>query len=526
MSNQQILQVKVYRFDPSTDKEPYYDNYEVPFQFDKMKILDVIRYIQDKIDATLSFTWDCRLWNCGLCGLMVNKRPGSACLIDVKSVVDEGKLLIEPLPHYRVIKDLVIDRTIEVEKMKSIGIHYDRHNGEFSLDNIPEVMDPEEVAFFRDWYLACIDCLVCNSACPVFSTDYEFIGPHLSVRIAKYANHPKDECDRAKQGFEGGIFRCVNCRRCDVVCPIDLQQSSKTMETLKSEAIEKGYTPPAIRDFLENIFRTGNPWGMMPHNRAKWANEMKVNTFNAEKHEYLFYVGCTGSYDTRAINITKSLAKVLSKANVSFGILGEKEISDGNDVLRMGEKGLFEDVSQKNIKTFNASQVKKIVTLSPHSYNTFKNDYPAAEGGEYEVQHYTQLLRDLIKNNKIIITKNAASKVTFHDSCFLGRYNNEYEAPREILAAIPGLKIVEMDRIKDNSFCCGGGGGNYVTDLAGGVNSPSRQRVREAYETGADILAVSCPICLTMFEDAIKSENLEGKIVVKDVSEILAEAIG
>jgi succinate dehydrogenase/fumarate reductase iron-sulfur protein len=524
MEHQNILKVRVYRFDPSVDKQPYYKDYEVPFQFEKMKVLDVLRYIQEKLDYTLSFTWDCRLWSCGLCGVSVNKRPCSACLTDVKSVVFDNSLLIEPLPNYSVIKDLVIDRTVEVEQMRKVGIEYDRNKGEFSIEKIPEVMDPEEVAFFRDWYLACIDCLVCNSACPAFSTQWEFMGPHLSVRIAKYLAHPTDEGNRAKQGYEGGIFRCLNCRRCDVVCPIALDVSSKTMERLKSEAVEKGYTPPPIRDFLENVYKFGNPWGMSPLKRAKWAEELEVFRFDSQKHDFLLYVGDTGSYDTRAQEATKSLTKLLLKAQLSFGILGKGEISDGNEVNRIGEKGLFEEIAQKNIKTFNSLKVRKIITLSPHAYNTFKNEYPSL-GGHYEVVHYTHLLRDLIHNNKLNLMNNANSKVTFHDSCFLGRYNNEYDTPRDILKAIPGLELIEMERIKENSFCCGGGGGNFVTGLDEGKQRPNMIRIKEAWATGAEIVAVTCPKCLVMFEDAIKAENLEENIVVKDISELLLESL-
>ena len=523
IEDQKILKVRVYRFDPSMNDKPHYDDHEVPFLFEKMKVLDVLRYIQEKLDYTLSFTWDCRLWNCGLCGVSVNKRPCSACLTDVKGVVSDGSLLIEPLPNYPVIKDLVIDRTIQVEQMRNVGIVYDRHNGEFSIDKIPEMMDPEKVAFFRDWYLACIDCLVCNSACPAFSTQGEFIGPHLSVRLAKYLTHPTDEGNRAKQGYEGGIFRCLNCRRCDVVCPIALDVSSKTMERLKSESVENGYTPIPIRDFLENEFKFGNPWGMSPSKRAQWAEDLGVCRFDSQKHDFLLYIGCTGSYDTRAQEATKSLTKLLLKLRLSFGILAEKEISDGNEINRIGEKGLFEEIAKKNIETFNSLKVRKIITLSPHAFNTFKNEYPSL-GGQFEVMHYTHLLRDLIDNNKLKLAKNVKGKVTFHDSCFLGRYNNEYEVPREILKAIPGLELIEMERIKENSFCCGGGGGNFVTDLANGKEKPSNIRIKEAYSTGAKILIVSCPKCLIMFEDAIKSENLEEKIVVKDISEVVLES--
>jgi len=523
MSKPEILKVKVYRFDPSTDKEPYYQDYEVPFQFDKMKILDVIRYIQDEIDSTLSFTWDCRLWNCGLCGLTVNKRPGSACLVDVKDALKNGELLIEPLPQYKVVKDLVIDREVEMQQMKKVGIKYDRHNGEYSLDKIPEEMDPEKVAFFRDWYLACIDCLVCSASCPAFKDNYDFLGPHLCVRIAKYINHPTDQGDRAKQSSEAEVFKCVNCRRCDIVCPLELNISQKTMELLKEETIEEGFTPPSLRDFLENIFRVGNPWGFPKANRSKWAEGSQVEQFDATKHDYLLFIGSTGSYDTRAQQVARSLSDLLNKAGVAFGILGEKEISDGNEVARIGEKGLFEELALNNVETFNENKVTKIITLSPHAFNTFKNEYPEFDGN-YEVMHYSHLLKELISSGKLKLNSNLEGKITYHDSCFLGRYNNEYDLPRELLKTIPNLNLIEMERSKENSFCCGGGGGNFVTDLVGGKESPSNQRIREAYETGASILAVSCPICVTMFEDAIKNENLESSIVVKDLSELLLEA--
>ena len=525
MKINELIAVKIFRYDPGADKEPYFQDYEVPFQFDKMKVLDVIRYIQDELDPTLSFTWDCRLWNCGLCGLTVNKKPGSACLIDVKQIATDNKgLVIEPMANYPIIKDLVIDRDVETAQLKKAGITYDRHSGEFSLENLPEEMDPEDVAFFRDWYLACIDCLACTSGCPAFDGKYSFLGPHLCVRIAKYANHPKDEGDRAKQSFDAGIFNCLNCGRCDEVCPLELEVSKKTMEKMKAESIEEGHTPPAIRDFLENMYRTGNPWGLSPYNRGDWAKETGVELFDGKRHEHLLYVGSTGSYDTRGMEVTKKLAALLQKLGISFGILGEEEMSDGNEVSRIGEKGLFEELAEKNIELFKQKGVESIITLSPHSYNSIKNEYPE-QGGDYPVEHYTMLLSRLVDEKKLSFNGKLNKKVTFHDSCFLGRYNNEYDLPRKLLSSIPGVELVEMGRIRENSFCCGGGGGNYVTDLIGGESSPSRSRVREAYDTGADTIVVTCPICVTMFEDAIKTEGLEEKLAVKDLSELMIEAL-
>lgn len=521
MSTPKSLTVKVFRFDPTKDDNPYYVTYSVPFTFEKMKVIDVLRYIQEKLDHSLSFTWDCRLWNCGLCGVSANKRPCLACITDVKDVAITDKMLIEPLPLYPVTKDLVVDRTAEINKMRKIGVKYVRNN---PPDKIPEPMDPEKISFHRDWYLTCIDCLVCSSACPAFSTDYDFVGPHLILKVAKYLTHPRDEGPRAKQALEGGIFKCVNCARCSAVCPLELEVSTNSLELLKSAAVEKGFAPPQVRDFLENMYKFGNPWGESRAKRGQWAENMGIEEFNSEKHELLFYVGCVGSYDTRAREMTKAVAELLSKAGVSFGILGSSEKCDGNDVQRLGEKGLFQLLAEENVKYFKSRGIRNIVTLSPHGYNTIKNDYPRF-GGHFEVIHYTQLLRNLIKDGRLVIKNNFEAKVTYHDPCFLGRYNKEYETPREILESIPGLKLVEMDRNRKNSFCCGGGGGNFYTDLLSGVQSPSRVRIREARSTGAEILGVSCPICLMMLEDAAKTENLEQEIKVKDISEILRELI-
>ena len=290
--------------------------------------------------------------------------------------------------------------------------------------------------------------------------------------------------------------------------------------------MEEGLVSPKVRDFLECIYKYGNPWGGSRNRRDEWAKDTEITQYNPS-HEFLYHVGCVGSYDTRAQDMAKALSDVLLKSGVSFGILGAKENCDGNEVNQLGEKGLFELLAKSNIQLFKDLKVRKIVTLSPHAYNAMKNEYPKF-GGNFEVMHYTQLLRDLIKSGKLELSKGFSAKlrVTYHDPCFLGRWNREYTAPREILNAIPNVELVEMGRNKENAFCCGGGSGNFYTDFLGGTeNSPSRVRIKEAYETDAKILAVSCPSCLTMLEDAIKTEGLEGKMAVKDISEIVKDVI-
>jgi Fe-S oxidoreductase len=215
---------------------------------------------------------------------------------------------------------------------------------------------------------------------------------------------------------------------------------------------------------------------------------------------------------------------VFNAAGVSFGILGNDEECCGNEVYMLGEMGLFQTLVEKNNQKFKELGVKKIVTVCPHGYNVMKNRYPAL-GGSFEIYHYTQLLYDLINKNKVKLNRNKA-KVTYQDPCFLGRYNKIYDEPRQILRSIPGVELVEMEKNRADAFCCGGGSGNFVMDLlAGGEESPARIRVREAYETGASILAVACPSCLTMFTDAVKTEDLDGKLAVKDISQIVKEPL-
>jgi len=289
----------------------------------------------------------------------------------------------------------------------------------------------------------------------------------------------------------------------------------------RSDMVEKSKIPLQVARFFEAIHLYGNPLKLPGSERAIWADGTKRYESG---DEYLFYVGCLGSYDETGQRMARSLAGLLNEARISFGILGKEEECCGNEVYMLGEMGLFQTLAEKNSQKFKEHGVRKIVTLSPHAYNTMKNNYPKF-GADFEVYHYAQLLDDLIKKNKIRPSQNQA-KVTYQDPCFLGRYNKIYDEPRQILQAIPGIELVEMERNREDSFCCGGGSGNFVTDLlAGGEESPGRVRVREACETGADTLAVACPSCMTMFTDAVKEEGLEDKLTVKDVSEIVKESL-
>ncbi len=319
------------------------------------------------------------------------------------------------------------------------------------------------------------------------------------------------------------LYSCSACGNCVESCRFEFgEHLLNNFIAVREEILETQLpVPKMIRKFLENVYLYGNSYREARSARGDWAEGTDIKEFD-KNDEYLYYVGCVGSYDACSRKAARALGEVLQKAGVSFGIMGEKEECDGNEVRLLGEQGLFEHQREKNVELFREAGVKKIVTLSPHSYNAFKNHY----ADEFEVFHYTQLLRDLIASGKLNVSGGYEATVTYHDPCFLGRHNGEYDAPREILEAIPGINFVEMERNRSNAFCCGGGSANFYTGIsAKGKDQASNARVREAYETGATVLAVACPICMLMLEDAVKTEQLEDQIQIKDISEIILASL-
>jgi len=325
------------------------------------------------------------------------------------------------------------------------------------------------------------------------------------------------------------FYACSLCGYCKVVCPVELD-TLKLFLNIRGELVEGALLPSRFADLLEKIYKYGNPWGLPNSIRSKWIKDLSLPLYEPGM-EFLYYVGDIGSFDPRGIKVAKALGQVLSKLGISFGVLGEQEVCSGSEAFEIGERGLLEYLVTLNIKTFNKLKVRNIICLSPHSYNVFKNVYPSF-GGKFNVVHYTSLVKELIEEGRLQFKERTTDKiiVTYHDPCFLGRWNGEYLAAREIIRMLPNVDLVEMKRNKENAFCCGGGGGNVYTGFGGGIfvetqNSPSRIRIKEAYETGAEILVVSCPSCILMFEDALKVEGLESKMIIKDISELILECL-
>jgi len=329
---------------------------------------------------------------------------------------------------------------------------------------------------------------------------------------------------KTSERFQEILYSCTACGNCVEHCIFPKFKADLLNAFIagRVELVDRGVLPRLVSRYFKAIYNYGNPYKMLKEERGKWAEGLDIEIY--KDHEHLFYVGCAGSHDERGQKMTRAVASLMKRLDVSFGILGADEICDGNEVRVMGEEGLFEHLAKQNIETFQKAGVNKIITLSPHAYHAMKNYYPFF-GGSFQVLHYTQILAGLI-GKAGFARPSKPLKVTFHDPCYLGRHNNDYFTPRVVLGAIPGVEIVEMDRSKVDSLCCGGGGGNFYTDiLGGGPDSSSRVRAREAAETGAEVLAVACPKCAKMLDDAIKAEDMEEKLQVMDLAEILIERL-
>lgn len=315
---------------------------------------------------------------------------------------------------------------------------------------------------------------------------------------------------------------CGNCR---VHCCLEFKDEIlNIMTAARAELVNESILPANVQKYLENIYTFNNPWKKSPKKRDDWAKGTGIRRYR-NQDKYLFYVGDIGSYHPRAAEVSRTIGQLLLTARISFGILGTGEVSDGNEVRDMGETALFEDLRNKNIDVFRKNSVRNLIIYSPHAYNVMKNYYPEISNS-ISVFHYLEMMKTILSEGRIQLSGGASIRVTYHDSCFLGRWNGIYELPREILRQVPMLELVEMKRNREDAFCCGGGNGNFFTDMLGGdKNSPGRVRVREALSCGAEVIAVSCPVCLIMLEDAVEGEGVADRIKVMDISEIIQSAV-
>lgn len=328
---------------------------------------------------------------------------------------------------------------------------------------------------------------------------------------------------KASPHFAHILFSCVACANCQEHCVYPFKEDLLTIfEEAKTELVNAGIVPPPVRDYFKSVYTSGNPYKLPQGQRGDWAHGTGLKDYSGQ--EYLLYVGCVASYDEVGMKMARSVGLLLKEAGLSIGYLGSRETCDGNEVKSMGEGGLFSFLADRTIVTFAEAGVKKVITVDPHAFNVFKREYPKLGAG-FQVWHFSQILDMAIQEGRIVPRRWEVT-VTYHDPCYLGRHNRVFSAPRRVLEAVPGLRIVEMERSRENGLCCGGGGGNFFTDILGsGPQSPARVRVREAFSTGAQILAVACPTCAKMLTNALKAEGLEGRMEVMDLAQVVRNSV-
>ena len=366
---------------------------------------------------------------------------------------------------------------------------------------------------------ACIQCGKCTGGCPMA------MKTKLNPRAIIY------RILIAGDGFnlEGReeLWDCTTCSTCYSRCPKQVNPM-EAIVAMRSAIVEKGKIHPNVKTALESTFRNGNPLKMPRSDRGLWAKDLQVKAFAEAGAEYLYYAGCTPSYDPRGQKVACALVKVLQSANVDFGILGNDENCCASEVRRLGEAGLFEAMVEENTEIFKELNVEKMFTISPHCFNVIKIDYHTIEAGAKfgaQVQHYTQVLAELVKDNKLKFNGSFEKKVTYHDPCYLGKHNGIFDEPRDVLASIPGVELIEMDRSREKSLCCEGGGGRMFLEGTNPGTRLAQLRVQEALDTGAEVLATACPFCLLTLDEAVKHLNADEKIRVLDIAEIAAQAL-
>jgi Fe-S oxidoreductase/nitrate reductase gamma subunit len=321
------------------------------------------------------------------------------------------------------------------------------------------------------------------------------------------------------------LWACTNCMYCMEHCSASVEHVPKIIDMRRYKVLTEADFPAELQLSCRNMENNSNPWGIGAHTRGDWAKELGVKTLAEDPNvEYLFYVGCSGSFDDRGKKISVAFAKILQEAGVSFGILGTEEGCCGDSAMRCGNEYLSQTLAQTNIEVMNGYGVKKIIAICPHGYNTIKKDYPNF-GGNFEVYHHTEIIAKLIAEGKIRLPESLKGTFVYHDSCFLGRYNKIYDAPRQILKSIRGIDVVEMERTLDKSFCCGAGGARMwmEEDIGERINNA---RTKQAIDAGADTIAVGCPFCLTMMSDGIKDNNKEETMQAWDLAELVVKAMG
>ena len=440
------------------------------------------------------------------------------------------------------------------------NVFFRRFGPKGELARIPDIEEAEVLGYGKiedfTWaHLmnvdACMHCGRCLEYCPTFNTGKALQPRDLILEIASYqadrggiwSGELGGEVKTARHRWGDGpdrefigevvtqqeIWDCTTCGACIEHCPVYIDHVPIIVGIRQHLVLERGEFPSEVTPTFNNLERFGSPYPIHQNQRDGWTGRLDQpvrvmgELDEADAVEYLFFVGCLGSFDERNQRTTLAFSRILQAAGVNFAILGKEETCTGDPAKRIGNEYLAQIMAEQTVETLNAYSFKKIVTTCPHCFNAIANEFPQI-GGNFEVIHHSQLIDDLIASGRLTLDPQSAmarGKVTYHDPCYLGRYNDVYDAPREAVSAMPGVELVEMGRNRNRSFCCGGGGGRMFMEENTG-DRINRVRVQEAIDTGAELLCAACPFCMTMFEDGIRGVGADDEFQVLDLAEIVA----
>ncbi len=352
-------------------------------------------------------------------------------------------------------------------------------------------------------------------------------GPGLLAGKAEASSESRAKTMIGDVVTEEEIWACTTCGACQEECPVNVEHIRKIIDLRRNLVLAQSKMPESAQLMLRNMQSRGHPWAGVQSLRLRgdWTSGLELKILaEGDNANTLFWVGCTGALIERNVEATLSMTRVLKAAGVDFGVLGDAETCCGDPARRAGYEFQFQIMAEQNIGTFKSHNIKEIVTSCPHCYNTIKNEYPRF-GGDFKVVHYTQLIADLIRQGKLKLTNELNSILTYHDPCYLGRYNSVYLEPRRILQAIPKTKLEEMERSRNKSFCCGGGGGLMWIEEQPGTTKINQMRIEDVLKTGADTVVTACPYCLQMFEESIEHKDIKDSLKARDLVELVEAAM-